>query len=49
LIHDAETIEGELHMVLHLAVPGTVTTMNQVGPHLVIQLSPDAPHPLSSD
>ena len=41
LIHDAETIEGELHIVLHLAGPRIrVETMQQVGPNLVVLLVP---------
>ncbi|MEX1309497.1 MAG: hypothetical protein AB1Z65_03675 [Candidatus Sulfomarinibacteraceae bacterium] len=41
LIHDAETIDGELHIVLHLAGPrARVETMQQVGPHLVVLLVP---------
>ena len=39
LVHDAETSEGELHMVLLLTRTGiSVTAMNQVGPNLVVQL-----------
>jgi hypothetical protein len=39
LIQDAETIEGELHVVIHLARAGIgVETMQQVGPHLVFLL-----------
>jgi len=49
LIHDAETSEGELHFVLHLERPGvSVIELNQVGPHLVLQLAarePAAPVP----
>jgi hypothetical protein len=41
LIHDAETIDGELHLVLHLTRSQiSVVTMQQVGPNLVIQLTP---------
>ena len=41
LIHDAETIDGELHIVLHLAGPRVrVEAMQQVGPHLVVLLVP---------
>ena len=41
LIHDAETIEGELHIVLHLAGARVrVETMQQVGPNLVVLLVP---------
>jgi hypothetical protein len=39
LIHDAETIDGELHVVLLLARPPLrVETMQQVGPNLVVLL-----------
>ena len=39
LIHDAETSEGELHLLLYLARAGVaVTAMNQVGPNLAVQL-----------
>ncbi len=40
LVHDAETSEGELHLVLHLERPGvSVIDLNQVGPHLVLLLA----------
>jgi hypothetical protein len=41
LIHDAETRDGELHLVLHLLRADTeVVEMQQVGPHLVLLLAP---------
>jgi len=41
LIHDAETIDGELHLVLHLTGSQiSVENMQQVGPNLVVQLTP---------
>jgi hypothetical protein len=41
LIHDAETIDGELHLVLHLTGSQiSVEKMQQVGPNLVLQLIP---------
>jgi len=41
LIHDAETIDGELHLVLHLTGSQiSVADMQQVGPNLVVQLTP---------
>lgn len=41
LIHDAEIGKGELHLLLHLSRPGVkVLEMNQVGRHLVVNLSP---------
>lgn len=44
LVHDAETSEGELHLVLHLERPGvSVIELNQVGPHLVLQLAVEKP------
>lgn len=46
LVHDAETSEDELHLVLHLTRTGiSVTEMKQVGPHLVVQLTPNDPTP----
>jgi len=40
LIHDAETSEGELHLVLQLERPGvSVIDIKQVGPHLVLHLA----------
>lgn len=39
LIPDAETSEGELHLLLYLARTGvSATALNQVGPNLVVQL-----------
>ncbi len=39
LVHDAETSQGELHLVLHLTRTGiSVTALKQVGPNLVVQL-----------
>jgi len=44
LVHDAETSEGELHLVLHLERPGvSVIDLKQVGPHLVLQLAVEEP------
>jgi len=44
LIHDAETSEGELHLVLQLTRPGvSVIDLKQVGPHLVVQLAVEEP------
>jgi len=44
LVHDAETARVELHLVLHLTRPGlSVTEMKQVGPHLVVLLTPNEP------
>ena len=44
LIHDAETSEGELHLVLQLARIGiSVVEVKQVGPHLVVRLSATEP------
>lgn len=41
LVHDAETARVELHLVLHLTRSGiSVAEMNQVGPHLVVLLTP---------
>lgn len=41
LIHDAETIDGELHLVLHLTGSQiSVENMQQVGPNLVVLLTP---------
>jgi len=46
LVHDAETSEDELHLVLHLPRAGiSVTELKQVGPHLVVQLTPNNPAP----
>lgn len=46
LIHDAETSEGELHLVLQLTRTGiSVAEMEQVGPHLVVLLIPTDPNP----
>ncbi len=40
LVHDAETSEGELHLVLQLERPGvSVIDLKQVGPHLVVHLA----------
>ncbi len=40
LVHDAETSEGELHLVLQLKRPGvSVIELRQVGPHLAVQLA----------
>jgi hypothetical protein len=41
LIHDAETSEGELHMLLQPSQTGVaITEMKQLGQHLVVVLSP---------
>ena len=44
LVHDGETSEGELHLVLHLNDSQVgVAELKQVGPHLVVRLAvPDA-------
>jgi hypothetical protein len=40
LVHDAETSDGELHLVLQLARANTqVVEMQQIGPHLVLLLA----------
>lgn len=44
LVHDAETSEGELHLVLQLERPRvSVIDLKQVGPHLVVQLAAGVP------
>lgn len=44
LVHDAETSEGELHLVLQLERPGvSLIDLKQVGPHLVMQLAVEEP------
>lgn len=46
LVHDAETSEGELHLVLQLERPGvSLIELKQVGPHLAVQLAADEPPP----
>ncbi len=43
LIHDPETSAGELHMVLQTSRTGiAIAEMKQLGPHLVVVLSPPA-------
>lgn len=43
LIHDAETSDGELHMVIQPSRAGVaIGEMRQLGPHLVVVLSPPA-------
>lgn len=43
LIHDAETSDGELHMVLQPSRAGVaIAEMKQLGSHLVVVLSPPA-------
>ena len=40
LVHDAETVEGELHLVLYPAGGRVfVSETAQVGPHVVVQLA----------
>ena len=48
LIHDAETSEGELHLVLYLTrAEISVVELKQVGPHLVVQLAAEDSQPLA--